>query len=97
MASQHGPCAVPSTAGLGVVGFTGSGISSGVFPGKLSGGGSLGSCIGGGTSGGRLPGGLSDGGSVGLPGMGGGISGGSIGAGIFSRLAISTSDLCFYQ
>ena len=66
----------------------GSGNSSGVFPGRLSGaGGSPGSRIGGGTSGCGLPGGLSSGGSVGLPGVVAGISGGSIGADIFLTLA----------
>jgi len=69
-----------STAGLGAGGLFGprGGISSSVFPGKLSGGGaSTGSCSGG-MSGPGLPGGFSGGGSVGMPGGGSGISGGSI-------------------
>ena len=72
-----------STAGFGVVGFVGprTGTSSGVFPGRLSGGGGApGSPIGGGASGCGLPGSSSGGGSVGLPGVGGDISGGSVGA-----------------
>ena len=72
-----------STAGFGVFGLVGprTGSSSGVLPGKLSGGGgSPGSRIGEGTSGRGLPGWSSFGGSVGLPGVGCGISGGSVGA-----------------
>jgi hypothetical protein len=87
-------CAAPLTAGFGMAGLMGpgSGTSSGVFPGRLSGGdGSSGSCIGGGTSGCGLPGGFSNGGSDGAPGAGVGISGGSIGSNIFLHVPI------FYQ
>ena len=72
-----------STAGFGVFGLVGprTGSSSGVLPGKLSGGGGApGSRIGEGTSGRGLPGWSSFGGSVGLPGVRCGISGGSVGA-----------------
>jgi len=86
---------VQLTAGLGVVGLFGprTGNSSGVLPGKLSGGaGSPGSRTGGGASGRGFPGGSSGGGSVGLLGVGGCISGGSIGgAAISGTVAIGAS------